>query len=29
MQHSLNFQVHDCKQPHHFGRHGKADIGWS
>lgn len=29
MQHSLNFQVHDHKQPHHFGRHGKADIGWN
>lgn len=29
MQHSLNFQVHDSKQPHHIGRHGKADIGWN
>jgi DNA repair photolyase len=29
MQHSLNFQVHDRNQPHHYGRHGKADIGWT
>lgn len=29
MQHALNFQVHDRKQPHHTGRHGKADIGWT
>ncbi|ERP97799.1 hypothetical protein Q669_21575 [Labrenzia sp. C1B10] len=29
MQHSLNFQVHDRDQPHHYGRHGKAEIGWT
>jgi hypothetical protein len=29
MQHALNFQVHDREQPHHNGRHGKADIGWT
>ena len=25
----LNYQVHDRAQPHHFGRHGKADLGWT
>jgi len=29
MQHALNFQVHDRSQPHHYGRHGKAEIGWT
>lgn len=29
MQHTLNYQVHDRAQPHHYGRHGKADLGWT
>jgi DNA repair photolyase len=29
MQHSLNFQVHDRAQPHHYGRHGRAELGWT
>jgi DNA repair photolyase len=29
LQHSLNYQVHDRSQPHYFGRHGRAEIGWS
>jgi DNA repair photolyase len=29
MQHSLNYQVHDEAQPHHFGRHGRAEVGWN
>ena len=29
MQHSLNFQVHDRDKPHHSGRHGRAEIGWT
>lgn len=28
MQHSLNYQVHDRAQPHHLGRHGRANVGW-
>jgi DNA repair photolyase len=29
MQHTLGFQFHDKKYPHHFRRHGRADIGWA
>ncbi|HYF87475.1 hypothetical protein [Azospirillum sp.] len=29
IQHSLNFQVHDRAQPHHYGRHGRAEQGWT
>lgn len=29
MQHSLNFQVHDRKHPHLYGRHGRAELGWN
>ncbi|PAQ06724.1 radical SAM protein [Mesorhizobium temperatum] len=29
MQHSLNYQVHDRKHPHHLGRHGRAELGWT
>lgn len=28
MQHRFGFQVHDSAKPHHFGRHGRSDIGW-
>jgi DNA repair photolyase len=28
LQHSLAFQVHDERHPHHAHRHGRADIGW-
>jgi DNA repair photolyase len=28
LQHSLGFQVHDVRHPHHDRRHGRADIGW-
>lgn len=28
MQHSLGYQVHDVRKPHHPHRHGRADIGW-
>src|SRR5262249_39661304 len=28
LQHSLGFQVHDVRHPHHERRHGRADIGW-
>lgn len=28
IQHSLNYQVHDSKFPHHYGRHGRAENGW-
>lgn len=28
IQHKFNYQVHDKKYPHKFGRHGRADIGW-
>lgn len=28
LQHSLAFQVHDERHPHHTHRHGRADIGW-
>lgn len=28
MQHSLGYQVHDVAKPHHYRRHGRADIGW-
>lgn len=29
LQHHFRFQFHDEKYPHKFGRHGKAEIGWS
>ncbi|MFD1045070.1 radical SAM protein [Kibdelosporangium lantanae] len=29
LQHSLGFQVHDERHPHHEKRHGRADIGWT
>jgi DNA repair photolyase len=29
LQHTLDFQVHDVRYPHHYGRHGRAEIGWS
>lgn len=28
LQHTLGFQVHDARHPHHQGRHGRAGIGW-
>jgi DNA repair photolyase len=28
LQHTLGFQVHDVRHPHHANRHGRADIGW-
>jgi hypothetical protein len=28
LQHTLGFQVHDVRHPHHAQRHGRADIGW-
>ncbi|RZS36357.1 hypothetical protein EV193_10738 [Herbihabitans rhizosphaerae] len=28
LQHTLGFQVHDERHPHHVNRHGRADIGW-
>jgi DNA repair photolyase len=28
LQHTLGFQVHDVRHPHHEHRHGRADIGW-
>jgi DNA repair photolyase len=27
-QHALGYQVHNDQQPHHTGRHGRAEIGW-
>lgn len=29
LQHSLGFQVHDVRHPHHEHRHGRAEIGWN
>jgi hypothetical protein len=29
MQHTLGYQVHVMTKPHHRGRHGRADIGWT
>jgi len=29
IQHTLGYQVHDTTKPHHHGRHGRADIGWT
>lgn len=29
LQHTHGFQVHDRSKPHHFRRHGRADIGWT
>jgi DNA repair photolyase len=29
LQHSLGFQVHDQRHPHHKQRHGRAEIGWT
>lgn len=29
IQHSLNYQVHDRAHPHHFRRHGRAEVGWT
>jgi DNA repair photolyase len=28
IQHSLNYQVHDCALPHLERRHGRAEVGW-
>jgi DNA repair photolyase len=28
LQHALGYQVHHHLQPHHHGRHGRAEIGW-
>jgi DNA repair photolyase len=28
LQHTLGFQIHDARHPHHENRHGRADIGW-
>lgn len=28
MQHAFGFQFHDVTKAHHFGRHGRAEIGW-
>ncbi len=29
LQHTLGYQVHDVAKPHHQGRHGRADMGWT
>ncbi|WP_082392877.1 radical SAM protein [Nocardia arizonensis] len=29
LQHNLGYQVNDRHRPHHIGRHGRADIGWT
>jgi DNA repair photolyase len=29
LQHTLGYQVHDAAKPHHYRRHGRADIGWT
>jgi DNA repair photolyase len=29
IQHALGFQIHDVRHPHHAGRHGRADLGWT
>ncbi len=29
MQHAFSYQFHDVMKPHHYGRHGRADVGWS
>ncbi|MFG1755375.1 hypothetical protein [Streptosporangium sandarakinum] len=28
LQHTHGYQVHDRTKPHHYRRHGRADIGW-
>jgi DNA repair photolyase len=28
LQHTLGFQIHDVRRPHHAHRHGRADLGW-
>lgn len=28
LQHTHGYQVHDRAKPHHYRRHGRADIGW-
>jgi DNA repair photolyase len=28
IQHTLGYQVHDRAKPHHYRRHGRAEIGW-
>ncbi|MDH6134275.1 DNA repair photolyase [Kitasatospora sp. MAA4] len=28
LQHGHGYQVHDRDKPHHYRRHGRADIGW-
>ncbi|MER5627885.1 hypothetical protein ABT061_43365 [Streptosporangium sp. NPDC002544] len=28
LQHTHGYQVHDHSKPHHYRRHGRADIGW-
>ncbi|MFI7643285.1 hypothetical protein [Nonomuraea sp. NPDC049400] len=28
LQHTHGYQVHDRSKPHHYRRHGRADIGW-
>ncbi|MFI5812631.1 radical SAM protein [Streptomyces sp. NPDC051643] len=29
LQHGFGYQCHDRAKPHHYRRHGRADIGWS
>ncbi|WP_280461393.1 radical SAM protein [Nocardia carnea] len=29
LQHQIGYQVNDIARPHHIGRHGRADIGWT
>jgi DNA repair photolyase len=29
IQHTLNYQVHDRANPHLYGRHGRAEVGWT
>jgi DNA repair photolyase len=29
LQHGYGYQCHDRSKPHHYRRHGRADIGWS
>ncbi|WP_196443824.1 hypothetical protein [Planomonospora sp. ID67723] len=28
LQHTHGYQVHAREHPHHYRRHGRADIGW-
>ncbi|WP_228787872.1 hypothetical protein [Nocardia terpenica] len=28
LQHGHGYQIHDIDKPHHYHRHGRADLGW-